>query len=293
MMADYKIRHPLIGAHMSIAGGVSNAFDHAEKVDCATLQIFTKSSNQWKSKPYSEDEIERFHRRQKETGIYPVIAHTAYLINIASPKEAIYKKSITALINEIERCHLLRIEDLVLHPGSYLDTTEEQGIRKIIDTLNQIISSTHETSVRISLETTAGQGTNLGYKFEQIAEMISGIENKDRVSVCIDTCHIFAAGYDIRDRESYLKTMKEFDDTIGLKYLKAIHMNDSKMEFAKKRDRHAHLGQGTIGADAFRFIMQDDRLIDVPKLLETPKEEDGKSMDEVNLNLLRKFHEKK
>ncbi|MBD3382147.1 MAG: deoxyribonuclease IV [candidate division Zixibacteria bacterium] len=292
-MAEGKeFRYPLIGAHMSIAGGVSNAFDHGEKVDCAALQIFTKSSNQWKSKPLTDDEIERFHRRQKETGIYPVIAHTAYLINIASPKEAIYKKSITALIDEIERCHLLGIDDLVLHPGSYLDTTEEEGIRKIIETLNQINDSTHATGVRISLETTAGQGTNLGYKFEQIAEMIEGVENKERVSVCIDTCHIFAAGYDIRDRESYQKTMQEFDATIGLKYLKAIHMNDSKMEFAKKRDRHAHLGQGNIGADAFRFIMQDDRLKDVPKLLETPKEEDGKSMDEVNLNLLRKFYEK-
>ncbi len=219
-----------------------------------------------------------------------MVAHTSYLINIASPKEDIYKKSVESLIEEIERCDLLGIDDLVMHPGSYLDTTEEIGIKKIIDTLNDIFEKTHQLKARIALETTAGQGTNLGYKFEQLAEMIDGIENKERISVCMDTCHIFAAGYDIRDKKSYEKTIKQFDNIIGLSYLRAMHLNDSKMEFGKKRDRHEHLGEGYIGADAFKFIMQDERLNNIPKLLETPKERDGINMDKVNLALLRKFH---
>ena len=243
-----------------------------------------------KPKPLTDEEVEKFFADKEEAGIDPVVAHTAYLINIASPKEDIYKKSVNGLIEEIERCDKLGIPDLVLHPGSYLDTSEEIGIQKIIDTLNSIFDKTPNSKNRIALETTAGMGSNLGYKFEQLAEMIDGVENKDRISVCIDTCHIFAAGYDIRTKKSYTKTMRLFDDIVGLKYLKAMHLNDSQKEFGSKRDRHAHLGQGEIGAEAFKCIMQDKRLKDVPKLLETPKEEEGVKMDEVNLNLLRKFY---
>lgn len=275
---------------MSIAKGVFNAIAFGVEVDCATIQLFTKSNNQWKAKILTDEEVEQYFKDREKAGINPVVAHTSYLINIASPKEDIYKKSVESLIEEIERCDLLGIDDLVMHPGSYLDTTEEIGIKKIIDTLNNIFEKTHKLKARIALETTAGQGTNLGYKFEQLAEMIDGIENKERISVCMDTCHIFAAGYDIRDKKNYEKTIKQFDDTIGLSYLKAIHLNDSKMEFGKKRDRHEHLGEGYIGADAFKFIMQDKRLKNIPKLLETPKERDGIKMDKVNLDLLRKFH---
>jgi deoxyribonuclease-4 len=285
-----KLRQPLIGAHMSIAGGVFNAIAFGVEMKCATIQLFTKSNNQWKAKILTDGEVEQYFKDREKAAINPVVAHTSYLINIASPKEDIYKKSVESLIEEIERCDLLGIDDLVMHPGSYLDTTEEIGIKKIIDTLNNIFEKTHKLKARVALETTAGQGTNLGYKFEQLAEMIDGIENKERISVCMDTCHIFAAGYDIRDKKNYEKTIKQFDDTIGLSYLKAMHLNDSKMEFGKKRDRHEHLGEGYIGADAFKFIMQDRRLNNIPKLLETPKERDGIKMDKVNLDLLRKFH---
>ncbi|HDS01365.1 MAG TPA: deoxyribonuclease IV [candidate division Zixibacteria bacterium] len=289
-MSPQKLRQPLIGAHMSIAGGVFNAIAHGVEMDCATIQLFTKSNNQWKAKILTDEEVEQYFKDRVKAGINPVVAHTSYLINIASPKEDIYIKSVESLIEEIERCHVLGIDDLVLHPGSYLDTTEEIGIQKIVDTLNSIFEKTHKLKTRIALETTAGQGTNLGYKFEQLARMIDGIENKTRVSVCMDTCHIFAAGYDIRDKKSYEKTIRQFDDIIGLSYLKAMHLNDSKMELGRKRDRHEHLGKGFIGADAFRFIMQDKRLKNIPKLLETPKERDGIKMDKVNLDLLRKFH---
>ncbi len=289
-MPEQKLRQPLIGAHMSIAGGVFNAIAFGVEMDCATIQLFTKSNNQWKAKILTDEEVEQYFKDREKAAINPVVAHTSYLINIASPKEDIYKKSVESLIEEIERCDLLGIDDLVMHPGSYLDTTEEIGIKKIIDTLNDIFEKTHQLKARIALETTAGQGTNLGYKFEQLAEMIDGIENKERISVCMDTCHIFAAGYDIRDKKSYEKTIKQFDNIIGLSYLRAMHLNDSKMEFGKKRDRHEHLGEGYIGADAFKFIMQDERLNNIPKLLETPKERDGINMDKVNLALLRKFH---
>jgi len=283
-------RYPLIGAHMSIAGGVYNAIAFGAELNCSTIQIFTKSNNQWKAKPFGEGEVEKFHEDKKAAGIDPVIAHTAYLINIASPKEDIYEKSCKSLIEELKRCEILGIPDLVLHPGSYLDTSEKIGIRKIIDTLNRIFDETPEISTRIALETTAGQGTNLGYKFEQLAEMMDGIENKMRVSVCLDTCHIFASGYDIRDRKCYTQTFKKFQEIIGLDNLKAIHLNDSLKEFGSRRDRHAHLGMGNIGLDAFKFIMQDKRLKDIPKLLETPKEHEGMLYDQVNLDILRKFY---
>lgn len=289
-MPSKKAGQPLIGAHMSIAGGVFNAIAHGVEAECATIQIFTKSNNQWKAKELTNEEVEKYLADRKKAGIDPVVGHTAYLINIASPKEDIYKKSVDSLKLELERCARLAIDDLVLHPGSYLDTTEEIGIKKIVDSLNKIFEETADVKTRIALETTAGQGTNLGYKFEQLAEMIDGIDNKKRISVCMDTCHIFAAGYDIRKKQGYEKTIKKFDEIIGLKYLKAMHLNDSKMEFGKKRDRHEHLGRGFIGKDAFKFIMKDKRLAHIPKLLETPKEENGVNMDKVNLDLLRKFH---
>jgi deoxyribonuclease-4 len=289
-MPDRKSRYPLIGAHMSIAGGIYNAIAHGRAVDCTTIQLFTKSNNQWDAKPLEDEEVEKFHADKAEAGIDPVIAHTAYLINIASPREEIFKKSYAALIEELERCRVLGIPDLVLHPGSYLNTSEEEGVKKIVDTLNRIFDETPEIKTRIALETTAGQGSNLGYKFEQLAEMIDGIENRERISVCLDTCHIFAAGYDIRDRKNYGATFKQFDEIIGLTNLRVIHLNDSLKEFNSKRDRHAHLGLGSIGLEAFKFIMRDKRLKNIPKLLETPKEHEGRPYDKINLDILRKFY---
>ncbi|TFH65883.1 MAG: deoxyribonuclease IV [Candidatus Zixiibacteriota bacterium] len=279
----------LLGAHMSISGGVFNAIGHGVNTGCTSIQIFTKNNNQWRAKPLADDEIEKFLTAQKEAGIAPVVAHTAYLINLGSPNEDVYQKSLTGLIDEIERADQLKIADLVLHPGSPLDQGEEYGMKKIINSLNHCIDKTPDAKTRISLECTAGQGAHLGFKFEQIAEMIDGVEDKNRVSVCVDTCHIFAAGYDIRTKDAYETTIATFKKIIGLRYLKVIHLNDSLKGLGSRVDRHTHIGQGEIGKDAFKFIMQDARLDGIPKLLETPKDGEEYEADKKNLAILRKF----
>lgn len=283
----------LLGAHMSISGGVFNAITHGVNTGCTAIQIFTKSSNQWRAKPLADDEIEKFLTMQKDAGIAPIVAHTAYLINLGSPNDDIHQKSLAGLIDEIERCEQLKIVDLVLHPGSPLDQSEEYGMKRIIDSLNRCIDKTPDAKTRIALECTAGQGSHLGFKFEQIAAMIDGVEDKKRVSVCVDTCHIFAAGYDIRTKDAYEATIAAFKKTVGMKYLKAIHLNDSIKGLGSRVDRHTHLGKGEIGLDAFRFIMQDERLDGIPKLLETPKEGDDYEADKKNLAILRKFFEER
>jgi deoxyribonuclease IV len=279
----------LLGAHMSISGGVFNAIEHGLNTGCASIQIFTKNNNQWRAKPLADEEIEKFLTAQKESGISPVVAHTAYLINLATPGDEIYQKSLAALIDEIERADKLKIADLVLHPGSPLDQGVEYGMKKIIDSLNYCIEKTPDAKTRVALECTAGQGSHLGFKFEQIAEMIDGVEDKNRVSVCVDTCHIFAAGYDIRTKDAYEATVAAFKKIIGLKYLKVIHLNDSIKALGSRVDRHTHIGQGEIGKDAFRFIMQDERFDSIPKLLETPKDGEEYEADKKNLAILRKF----
>lgn len=279
----------LIGAHMSTAGGVFKAIEHGINTGSTALQIFTRNNTRWDTKPLSDDVVERFLIEQKKSGIAPVVSHTSYLINLAGPKKDFHKKSIAALIDEIERADKLHLPDTVLHPGSPLDESVEYGMNKIVDSLNQVIDKTPDAKTRIALELTAGQGAHLGYRFEQIAEMIERVENKKRVSCCLDTCHIFAAGYDIRTREAYEATMKEFGKVIGFKYLKVIHLNDSKNELGSRKDRHTHIGEGNIGENAFRFIMQDKRLDKIPKLLETPKGDDEYTMDRRNLAILKKF----
>lgn len=278
----------LIGAHMSTSGGLHNAIQHGIKTGCTTIQIFTKNNNRWEQRPTTDEEAEKFLDAQEAAGITPVISHTAYLINLATPNQDFHDKSIKALIDEVQRAEQLRIPDVVLHPGSPVEGTPEYGMKKIIESLNICIDKTPNAKTRISLELTAGQGSHLGYTFEQVAEMIAGVENKARISVCLDTCHIFAAGYDIRTESEYEKTMKAFTKVIGLKYLKVLHLNDSMKDLGSRVDRHTHLGDGKIGADAFRFIMQDSRLAKIPKLLETPKDDEYED-DMRNLALLRKF----
>jgi len=279
----------LLGAHMSISGGVFNAIKHSVNTGCTSIQIFTKNNNQWRAKPLTDDESEKFLTAQKQSGITPVVAHTAYLINLGSPNEDVYQKSLAGLIDEIERADKLKIADLVLHPGSPLDQGVEYGMKKIIDSLNHCIDMTPDAKTRVALECTAGQGAHLGFKFEQIAAMIAGVKDKNRVSVCVDTCHIFAAGYDIRTKDAYEATIAAFKKTIGLKYLKVIHLNDSIKSLGSRVDRHTHIGQGEIGKDAFKFIMQDERLAGIPKLLETPKDGEEYEADKRNLAILRKF----
>jgi len=281
----------LLGAHMSIAGGVSNSIKHGINTGCTTIQIFTRSNNRWVSKPIDSKEIEKFLADKNKAKINPVISHTAYLINLATPKEDFHKKSLLAMLDEIHRAEQLNLPDVVIHPGSPLDQPPEYGMKKIIDSLNRLIDETPDAKSRIALELTAGQGSQLGYTFEQIVEMIDGVENRKRLSVCLDTCHIFAAGYDLRTREAYEKTISKFDEVIGLKYLKVIHLNDSRKELGSRVDRHTHIGEGEIGKDAFRFIMQDKRFDNIPKILETPKDQEDYKSDLKNLAILRKLRE--
>jgi deoxyribonuclease-4 len=277
---------PLLGAHMSIAGGVDKALLEGKRVDCDVIQIFTKSSRQWAFQPYSEEEIQAFKQNQKETGIVTVIAHDSYLLNLGSPDESLRKKSIRAFIDEMERCETLAIPYLIAHPGAHLGAGEDVGIKTIGHSLDEVHTSCRGYKVKVALEITAGQGSNIGYRFEQIRNMIESTKENDRLRVCFDTEHAFAAGYDLRTKDGYEQTFGEFDETIGLKLLVAFHLNDSKKEFHSKVDRHEHIGKGHIGVEAFRMLLNDPRFWGIPMCLETPKGRDLKE-DKENLGLLK------
>lgn len=283
-----KGKGPLVGSHMSIAGGTFNAILHAESVGCACVQLFVKSSNQWKAKILTDEEITQFGAERKRTGIGPAVAHASYLINVGSPDPALYEKSREALAIEYERCVALGVEHLVFHPGAAMGSEPEEAIGRIATAMDWVLAKHKSGDTLLLLETTAGAGSHIGSRFEELKSILDKLEHGDRAAVCLDTCHIFAAGYDIRKEAGYRKTMKEFDDIIGIKRLKAIHCNDSKFDLGTHKDRHEHLGKGFIGEDAFGFIMRDSRLTDVPKILETPKDDDGE-YDRMNLGLLRKL----
>ncbi|HEV8342794.1 MAG TPA: deoxyribonuclease IV [Candidatus Binatia bacterium] len=277
---------PLLGAHMSIAGGVDKALLEGKRVDCDVIQIFTKSSRQWAFQPYSEEEIQAFKQNQKETGIVTVIAHDSYLLNLGSPDESLRKKSIRAFIDEMERCETLAIPYLIAHPGAHLGVGEDVGIKTIGRSLDEVHTACPGYKIKVALEITAGQGSNIGYRFEQIRNMIESTKESDRLRVCFDTEHAFAAGYDIRTKDGYEQTFGEFDETIGLKLLVAFHLNDSKKEFHSKVDRHEHIGKGHIGVEPFRMLVNDPRFWGIPMCLETPKGRDLKK-DKENLALLK------
>lgn len=283
---ETKVCGPLLGAHMSIAGGVGNALLLGKKVECEAIQIFTKSSRQWASKPYPKEEIEQFRENQKATAIDKVIAHDSYLLNLGSPDDGLRRRSILAFIDEMERCEVLEIGNLVAHPGSHVGAGEDQGIKTIARSLDEVHAACPDYNVKITLEITAGQGSNLGYRFEQIARMFDATRENERLRVCFDTEHAFAAGYDIRNVEGYERTFSEFDDAIGIERLAAFHLNDSKKEFNSRVDRHEHIGKGHIGIEAFRLLINDRRFWGLPMCLETPK---GPELaeDRENLTLLR------
>jgi deoxyribonuclease-4 len=272
----------LLGAHMSIGGGIFNSLYLGKELGCTTIQIFTKSANQWKAKGITSEDIEKFKQVQKETEITPVVAHDSYLINISSQDKELLKKSKESLLFELTRCELLSLPYLVIHPGSNPDVKD--GIKKISDSLNWVFSQSAEYKAKICLETTAGQGNTLGYRFEQIAQIMDLMDKRERIGVCYDTSHTFAAGYDIRDKKAYVNTFKEFDKIVGLKKICVIHLNDSKKELGTRVDRHEHIGKGFIGLEAFKILMNDPKFEKIPKIIETPKAGDW---DKINLKFLR------
>jgi len=279
------------GAHESIGGGLFNAVHRGLQATCDTIQLFNKSSNQWRAKELDEEEVEQFLAAIDETGVTAACSHTSYLINIASPKPELEEKSLNSLREEMERCDLLEIPNLVLHPGSHVGSGEEAGLERIARNLDRLFAALPDSEVTLCLETTAGQGSNLGHTFEQLARIIDLVEAQNRVGVCLDTCHIFAAGYPISELEEYRQTMDAFAGTVGLERLKIIHLNDSKTPFGARRDRHEHIGQGEIGLEAFRHFVNDSRLKKVPMILETPKGEDL-AEDIENLKRLRSLVKK-
>jgi deoxyribonuclease IV len=283
--------HPLlIGAHMSISGGVELAPLRGRDVGCACIQIFTKSNMQWAARPMAEKEIAAFKQNCAEAGIEPVVAHNSYLINLCAPDAALARKSFDSFLMELERCRALGLPAIIAHPGSHTGAGEAEGLRRIRSAVDELLERTSGSPVRLLLETTAGQGSNLGYRFEQLAEMMEGVKQKSRVGVCLDTCHVFAAGYDIRTEPGYGRTMEEFDKIIGLKKLQVFHLNDSKGELGGKLDRHEHIGHGRLGKEPFRLLLRDPCFADIPKVLETPKGMKGKlEWDAINLKTLREL----
>lgn len=260
----------LLGAHVSIAKGVYLAPARGEEIGANAIQIFSKNQSQWVGKPITEDDAEKFKKALKESTIEAVVIHDSYLINLGSPDETLLEKSRQAFLDEMDRAERLGVPDLVFHPGSYLKTSEESGLNKIVESLNFVLSERPDGTARLLLETTAGQGTNLGYSFEQLAYIRDGIEQKGRTGICLDTAHIFAAGYDIRSKAAYEGTMAKFETILGLENLRVFHLNDSKKPLGSRVDRHENIGKGFIGLDAFRLIMTDERLQHIPKILETP-----------------------
>jgi deoxyribonuclease-4 len=276
----------LLGAHVSVAGGLVNAFTNGIAAGCTALQIFTKNANRWQAKPISDEDAAAFLDAWQDSGIGPLMAHDAYLINLASPKDGVWEKSKAALCDELHRCAQLGIPDLVMHPGAHLGSGEDIGLERIRQAFREILPDT-SPKVRLLLENTAGQGSYLGGDFAHLAALLDGFDEQ-RFGVCFDTCHAHSAGYDLSTTEGYQQVMSEFDRLVGLDRIKAFHLNDCLKPCGSKVDRHAHIGQGTIGRAGFAGLMQDQRFVDIPMILETPKGNDGE-MDRVNLALLREL----
>ncbi len=262
-----------VGAHVSIAGGVQNAPLNAREIGAKAFAMFTKNQRQWRAKPYTEEQIEQFRANMEECGFRPrdVLPHDSYLINLGHPEPEARTKSLDAFVDELRRCHQLGLIYLNFHPGSHLRKIDEESCLDLIaDSINRALEQTE--GVTAVIENTAGQGSNLGYRFEHLAYLIERVEDQTRIGVCLDTCHTFTAGYDLRTREAYEETMCQFDKVVGFSYLKGMHLNDSKVELASRVDRHENLGKGKLGLDPFRFIMQDERMEEMPLILETVDE---------------------
>src|SRR5437899_1507474 len=278
----------LLGAHMSIRGGVSMAIERARSIHCTAIQIFVKNNMQWFARPLTREEIRAFLNHAQRSELLSIFAHANYLINLAATNPQFLTNSIRALSEELTRADQLELPFLVLHPGAHLGAGEEAGLEKIVASINRVFQKIPKVKTKIALETTAGQGSCLGHRFEQIAYIIQSVREPERLCVCLDTAHVFAAGYDIGSEAGIKKTFREFDRVIGFNRLAAIHVNDSKTVRGSRVDRHQHIGKGQIGLDAFRFIMRDRRFQKLPKVLETPKGRELRE-DVANMKTLRRL----
>jgi deoxyribonuclease IV len=278
----------LIGAHMSIRGGVSMAIERARSIRCTAMQMFVKNNMQWFARPLAREEIRAFLNHVQRGELLSVFGHANYLINLAATNPLFHTNSIRALAEELVRADQLELPFLVLHPGAHLGAGEEAGLKKIIDSVDEVFRKISKVKTKIGLEITAGQGSCIGYRFEHLAHIIVNVREPERLRVCLDTAHLFAAGYDIGSESGVRKTFRDFDRVIGRSRLVAIHVNDSKTGRGSRVDRHEHIGKGRIGLDAFRFIMRSPRFSKIPKVLETPK---GKDLaeDVINLKTLRRL----
>ncbi len=287
-----------LGAQMSVAGGLHNAFGRGDEVSCESILIFTKSNRRWKAKPLTEEDVQKYQEAADEHAhIWPVAVHASYLINVASPDSALWEKSYRALKIEVERAAAIDAPFLTFHPGAFTDGDEETGLANIARALNRLLEETADLDTIVCLETMAGTGTTLGHRFEHLAYLVGETGGHDRVGVCFDTCHTFAAGYDLRTPDAYEQTMAEFDSVVGLDRIHCFHFNDSRHELGARKDRHAHIGEGHLGRQAFANFLNDPRWSEYPAHLETPKTEeddDGNEieMDPINLKTLRDLIDK-
>jgi deoxyribonuclease-4 len=282
---------PLFGVHLSVKGGLHNAIAAAVALDCGTLQIFTKNANHWTADPLADEDVVAFRRAASAAPLQFVTAHDSYLINLASPDDAVFEKSVDAFVTEMERAEALGLSYLVTHPGAHTGSGEEAGLTRVIEGYERVHARCRGFNVRVLIETTAGQGTALGHRFEHLAAILRRAGCADRMDVCFDTCHVFAGGYPLAGADEYATTFQRFDEIVGLGRLKLFHVNDSAKPLGSRIDRHAGIGRGAIGRDAFRRLVSDPRFVHLPMILETPKEDTGTDMDVVNLGLLRSFAE--
>lgn len=276
----------LLGTHVSVAGGIHMAFPRAMEIGCTTMQVFVKNASQWNAKPLTENDVQIYKTAMLGATVAPVVAHAAYLINLCAIRSETLERSRNAYEDELRRCEALEMMGLVVHPGAHLGAGEDAGLQRIADSLNVIHERTPGFRTLTILETTAGQGTSLGSTFSQLQRIIDGTRNPGRIGVCMDTCHVFAAGHDIRTPEGWHAMLDSFNTALGLERLKVIHVNDSKKDLGSHVDRHEHIGLGRIGLEGFRFLMNDERLAGIPKILETDKSEDMHE-DRENMERLR------
>jgi deoxyribonuclease IV len=278
---------PLLGAHVSTSGGVDKAPGNGKSLGCEAIQVFTRNQMQWRARPLSDREIAAFREGLKECSIRAAVSHDSYLINLGSHEPVVLQKSLDAFADEIERCEQLGIPFLVFHPGSHVGSGEAAGLQRIAESLNAVLGLKPKHKTQVLLENTAGQGSNLGYRFEQLAEILEKTENPNRLGVCLDTCHLFAAGYDLRTLSTYEATFQEFDAIVGLERVKAFHLNDSKKGLGSRVDRHENIGKGELGLEPFRFLLNDPRFACLPMLLETPGGDEAYRIDLTTLRSLK------